>query len=47
MLSSAVGFMKYGVGNGVACIVIGLILLSCARSSGSDSSAEMKIKYID
>lgn len=39
MLSSAVGFMKYGVGNGIACIVIGLILLSCARSSGSDSGA--------
>lgn len=39
MLSSAVGFMKYGVGNGIACIVIGLILLSCARSSGSDSCA--------
>ena len=39
MLSSAVGFMKYGVGNGIACIVIGLILLSCARSSGSDSVA--------
>lgn len=39
MLSSAVGFMKYGVGNGITCIVIGLILLSCARSSGSDSGA--------
>ena len=39
MVSSAVGFMKYGVGNGIACIVIGLILLSFARSSGSGSDS--------